>query len=171
MVDTMSKTDDKKKKGMVIVIAVGKKPPKSPTKTLDPDEKKKMDDAWGFLKMKETTKEGVPLGNTMARMRAGLEEHAQTRMKTGDLNDPNEEKETPPPRLGDEIAPSSAPVGGTVNPSTFQKPVVNTRSQVNQNPVGETDEHGRRILDFSDPPNPFDMKSVPMGAAWDWLIR
>lgn len=44
-----SKTE-KKKKGMVVVIALGGKPPKSPEHTADPDEKKKMDDAWQFLK-------------------------------------------------------------------------------------------------------------------------
>jgi len=46
----MKENDKKKKKGMVIVIAVGGKPPKSPEHTADPDEKKKMDDAWQFLK-------------------------------------------------------------------------------------------------------------------------
>ena len=46
----MSKTDDKKKKGVAIIIAVGGKPPNPPTKTLDPDEKKKMDAAWQHLK-------------------------------------------------------------------------------------------------------------------------
>ena len=49
----MSKTDDKKgKKGVAIIIAVGGKPPKLPTKTLDPDEKKKsipMSAAWDWL--------------------------------------------------------------------------------------------------------------------------
>ena len=44
-----SKTE-KKKKGMVVVIALGGKPPKSPEHTADPDSKKKMDDAWRFLK-------------------------------------------------------------------------------------------------------------------------
>tara|TARA_R110000744_G_scaffold347891_1_gene453432 strand:+ start:1554 stop:1736 length:183 start_codon:yes stop_codon:yes gene_type:complete len=42
--------DGKKKKGMVVIIAVGGKPPKAPGKTADPDEKKKMDDAWNHLK-------------------------------------------------------------------------------------------------------------------------
>jgi len=42
--------DEKKKKGMVVVIAVGGKSPKAPEKTADPDEKKKMDDAWNHLK-------------------------------------------------------------------------------------------------------------------------
>jgi len=53
----MSKTDDKKKKGVAIIIAVGGKPPKPPTKTLDPDEKKKsvpMDAAWRMLKNEPT---------------------------------------------------------------------------------------------------------------------
>ena len=44
-----SKTE-KGKKGVAIIIAVGGKSPKPPTKTLDSDEKKKMDDAWRFLK-------------------------------------------------------------------------------------------------------------------------
>jgi len=42
--------DEKKKKGMVVVIAVGGKSPKAPERTADPDNKKKMDDAWQFLK-------------------------------------------------------------------------------------------------------------------------
>ena len=46
----MKEDDKKKKKGMVVVIALGGKPPKSPEHTADPDEKKKMDDAWQFLK-------------------------------------------------------------------------------------------------------------------------
>ena len=50
MVSTMKEDDKKKKKGMVVVIALGGKPPKSPEKTADPDDKKKMDDAWQFLK-------------------------------------------------------------------------------------------------------------------------
>jgi len=54
MVDTMSKIDDKKgKKGVAIIIAVGGKSPKPPTKTLDPDEKKKagyaFSKAWAYL--------------------------------------------------------------------------------------------------------------------------
>lgn len=35
--------DEKKKKGIVVVIALGGKAPKDPTHTADPDEKKKSD--------------------------------------------------------------------------------------------------------------------------------
>ena len=55
----MTKEDDKKKKkGMVVVIALGGKPPKSPEHTADPDEKKKMDNAWRFLKEEPTVHPG-----------------------------------------------------------------------------------------------------------------
>ena len=46
----MKENDKKKKKGMVVIIAVGGKSPKTPEHTADPDDKKKMDDAWSFLK-------------------------------------------------------------------------------------------------------------------------
>ena len=43
MDDTMKDKDEKKKKGMVVVIALGQKPPKSPVHTadVDKDDKKK----------------------------------------------------------------------------------------------------------------------------------
>jgi hypothetical protein len=152
----MIKEDDKKKKkGMVVVIALGGKPPKSPEHTADPDDKKKMDDAWRFLKMKETTKTGQPFSNRIARMRAGKETHEQTRMQTGDLEDPTADKEIKPPRLADEVS-RPAPTAGTINPASIKKPPVeNTRTTINQTPMQDEDEWGRRILDFSDPPNPF----------------
>ena len=104
----MIKEDDKKKKkGMVVVIALGGKPPKSPEHTADPDDKKKMDDAWQFLKMKENTKAGNPFTNQMARMRAGKEVHEQTRMQMGNLEDPTADKEIKPPSLSAEV-----PAGG-----------------------------------------------------------
>jgi len=64
MVSTMTKEDDKKKKkGMVVVIALGGKPPKSPEHTADPDEKKKMDDAWQFLKAYYTEEQVAEMEN------------------------------------------------------------------------------------------------------------
>ena len=41
---------DKKGKGMTLVIAVGGKPPKTPTDTAKPDMKKAFDLAWGVMK-------------------------------------------------------------------------------------------------------------------------
>ena len=64
MVSTMTKEDDKKKKkGMVVVIALGGKPPKSPEHTADPDDKKKMDDAWQFLKASYTEEQVAEMEN------------------------------------------------------------------------------------------------------------
>jgi len=103
----MKEDDKKKKKGMVVVIALGGKPPKSPEHTADPDDKKKMDDAWRFLKMKETTKTGQPFSNRIARMRAGKETHEQTRMQMGDLEDPTADKEIKPPRIDAEVSAGS----------------------------------------------------------------
>ena len=65
MDDTMKDEKDEKglnkKKGVVVVIALGGKPPKSPMHTADPDEKKKHDtainDAWRYL-----SKEEIPIG-------------------------------------------------------------------------------------------------------------
>ena len=41
MDDTMTKDEKKKKKGLVLIISVGGKPPKEPEDTADPDNKKK----------------------------------------------------------------------------------------------------------------------------------
>ena len=41
MDDTMTKDEKKKKKGLVLIISVGGKPPKAPKDTADPDTKKK----------------------------------------------------------------------------------------------------------------------------------
>ena len=157
MVDTMSKTDDKKKKGVAIIIAVGGKPPNSPTKTLDPDEKKKMADAWDFLKQQFRGQPRKTLNETNAK--ANAEERVQ--FPQSELQD----SEDPLPVVGqsgyDMRATEDRPIeepshearGPTMMPgSTLAKPK-------------------ERELDFSDPPNPFEMKSVPMGAAWDYLIR
>jgi len=49
----MKMAEEKKKKGMVVVIAVGGKSPKSPEHTADPEEKKKsvaVKKAWNVLK-------------------------------------------------------------------------------------------------------------------------
>jgi hypothetical protein len=95
-------------------------------------------------------------------MRAGKETHEQTRMQTGDLEDPTADKEIKPPRLADEVS-RPAPTAGTINPASIKKPPVeNTRTTINQTPMQDEDEWGRRILDFSDPPNPFQK-------AWPFL--
>ena len=157
----MKEDDKKKKKGMVVVIALVGKPPKSPEKTADPDSKKKaipMGDAWKFLKMKETDKTGKPFSTPIARMRAGREEHQQARMQMGNVNDPNAEKnETKLPELGDDVPTTPSTPGGTINPASFSRQGQMTRRTMPQAPPPQ---HAKeRVLDFSDPPNPFGQRS------------
>ena len=159
MVDTMSKTDDKKKKGVAIIIAVGGKPPNSPTKTLDPDEKKKMADAWDFLKKQFRGQPRKTLNETNAK--ANAEERVQ--FPQSELQD----SEDPLPVVGQ---------SGYDMRATEDRPIEEPSHEAR----GPTMIPGSKLLsakpkerelDFSDPPNPFDNKSIPMSAAWDWLLR
>jgi hypothetical protein len=161
----MKEDNKKKKKGMVVVIALGGKSPKSPEKTADPDSKKKaipMGDAWKFLKMKETDKTGKPFSTPIARMRAGKEEHQQARMQMGNVNDPHMDAYLHPmedksPELGDDVPTAPSKPGGTINPASFAQQRQMTRSTMPQVPPPQ---HAKeRVLDFSDPPNPFTQRS------------
>jgi len=158
----MSKTDDKKgKKGVAIIIAVGGKPPNSPTKTLDPDEKKKMADAWDFLKSQFRGQPRKTLNEGNAKSDA--EERAQVQMRQGELED----SEDPLPIVAQ---------SGYDMRATEDRPIEEPSHEAR----GPTMIPGSKLLsakpkerelDFSDPPNPFDNKSIPMSAAWDWLLR
>lgn len=171
----MSKTDDKKgKKGVAIIIAVGGKPPNSPTKTLDPDEKKKMADAWDFLKS-----QGIPSKSVLAQDRKSLssaryahakddgKERAQVEMQQGKLTDSGED---PLPVVGqsgyDMRETEDRPLQETLDPA-MQHGL--SQREISGPLMGAKDQ--RPPLNFSDPPNPFEMKSIPMSAAWDWLLR
>ena len=142
----MSKTDDKKKKGVAIIIAVGGKPPNSPTKTLDPDEKKKMADAWDFLKKQFRGQPRKTLNETNAK--ANAEERVQ--FPQSELQD----SEDPLPVVGQ---------SGYDMRATEDRPIEETLDPAIQHGLAQREISGplmsarpkQRELDFSDPPNPF----------------
>ena len=155
----MIKEDDKKgKKGVAIIIAVGGKPPKPPTKTLDPDEKKKMADAWDFLKKQFRGQPRKTLNETNAK--ADAEERAQVEMQQGELTDSGED---PLPVVGQ---------SGYDMRATEDRPIEETLDPTIQHGLAQREISGplmsarpkQRELDFSDPPNPFQK-------AWAYLIR
>ena len=151
MVDTMIKEDDKKgKKGVAIIIAVGGKSPKPPTKTLDPDEKKKMDDAWYALKKKIGPRGGLKELRESS-WKADDEERAQVEMQQGKLTDSGED---PLPVVGQ---------SGYDMRATEDRPIEETLDPAIQHGLAQREISGplmsarpkQRELDFSDPPNPF----------------
>lgn len=194
----MSKTDDKKgKKGVAIIIAVGGKPPKPPTKTLDPDEKKKMDAAWRFLKNEDLEDEdtidwNLSNANDSNKNRTGRqgsdaksnEEDGEESFLEGLGQDSGRHAKT---RTLSEI--ENNPLGRHLTGKVPQEQVVNANERMDnimrEQAEKEAEKEAERVkmeqyfqgivpqapISDSDPPNPFDNKSIPMSAAWDWLLR
>lgn len=186
MVDTMTKEDDKKgKKGVAIIIAVGGKPPNPPTKTLDPDEKKKMDDAWAFLKEEwtPTLEEELALWqewedeNNVPPLKPEENEFIASanpqKLQRGSFTRGNQEAdaeeraqvEMQQGKLTDSGEDPLPVVGqsGYDMRATEDRPIEETLDPAIQHGLAQREISGplmsarpkQRELDFSDPPNPF----------------